>query len=242
MRPRLPLPMPMPTPMPHPMPMPMPMPRVGRVMVGLLTLGVVISLLLPGKGISAQSRSRDDLTNVQALLDGLRGTGPIPCALALTQLEGNGWNHGPGHAMDADTSAEKIQEWLEHPITDPAVVPILRNALAPGDACVRQGAARLRGRTANGRAVSALAEALRDPDATTRALGALGMGFSDQVGVYEPLVNALKDAEPPVRANAALALGHLGDHRAMPMLLPLLKNDRVAQVREAAALALGELD
>jgi len=240
MSPQMPTPTPMPTPMPAPMPMPMP--RVGRMVIGLLTLAVVVALALPGKGASAQSRSRDDLTNVQALLDGLRGTGPIPCALAMNQLEGNGWSHGPGHAMNADTSAERIQEWLEHPITDPAVVPVLRSALAPGDACVRQGAARLLGRTANARAVGALAEALRDPDATTRALGALGMGFSDQAGVYEPLVNALKDAEPPVRANAALALGHLGDHRAMPMLLPLLKNDRVAQVREAAALALGELD
>jgi hypothetical protein len=221
----------------------MPMPRGGRaILLGLAALGLG-AVMLTGKGAAAQSRSPEDMTNVQALLDGLRGTGPIPCALALTQLEGNGWgNRSPGRAIDTDPATERIQDWLEHTITDPAVVPVLRTALGPGDPCVRQAAARLLGRTDHARAVGALADALRDPDATTRALAALGMGFSDQAGVYEPLVGALKDAEPPVRANAALALGHLGDHRAMPLLVPLLKNDRVASVREAAALALGELD
>jgi HEAT repeat protein len=237
--------MPTPTPMPTPMPapMPMPMPRVGRgILLGLAALGLA-AVASPRIGVAAQSRSPADMTNVQALLDGLRGTAPIPCALALTQLEGNGWgNRSPGRAMDTDPASDRIQDWLEHPITDPAVVPVLRAALGPGDACVRQAAARLLGRTQHTRAVTALTDALHDTDPTTRALGALGMGFSDQVGAYEPLVSALKDAEAPVRANAALALGHLGDHRAMPMLVPLLKNDRVAQVREAAALALGELD
>jgi hypothetical protein len=237
----IPTPTPMPTPMPSPMPMPMP--RGGRaILLGLAALGLG-AVMLTGKGAAAQTRTPADMTNVQALLDGLRGTGPIPCALALTQLEGNGWgNRSPGRAIDTDPSTDRIQDWLEHPITDPAVVPILRTALGPGDACVRQAAARLLGRTQHARAVAALSEALKDADPATRALGALGLGFSDQPGVYEPLVSALKDAEPPVRANAALALGHLGDHRAMPMLVPLLRNDRVAGVREAAALALGELD
>ena len=213
---------------------PTPMPRTrGLFLVGLVAVALGVTLLLPGRGIAAQAQGPDDLANVTAILDGMKGTAPIPCALALTPLEGNGWNHSPGRAIDADPAAERIQEWLEHPITDPAVVPILRTALGPGDACVRQAAARLLGRTAHPRAASALADALRDPDAATRALGALGLGFSDQAGAYEPLVSALKDAESTVRANAALALGHLGDHRAMPMLVPLLKHDRVPQVREA---------
>ena len=219
------------------------MPRVRRLVLGLLTLGLALSLTLPDRGMAAQSRSPADLANVQALLEAMRGTAPIPCGLALTMLEGNGWgNRSPGHAADADPAVERIRDWLEHPLTDPAVVPLLRTALAPGDACVRQTAARLLGRTRHPRAVSVLADALRDPDATTRALAALGLGFSEGPGVFEPLVAALRDSDAPVRANAALALGQLGDHRAMSMLVPLLKNDRASSVRQAAALALGELD
>ena len=219
------------------------MPRARRLVLGLLTLGVALSLTLPDRGMAAQSRSPADLANVQALLEGMRGTAPIPCGLLFTMMEGNGWgNRSPGHAADSDPAVERIRDWLERPITDPAVVPLLRTALAPGDACVRQTAARLLGRTRHPRAITALADALRDADHTTRALGALGLGFSEGPGVFEPLVGALRDSEAPVRANAALALGHLGDHRAMSSLVPLLKNDRAPSVRQAAALALGELD
>lgn len=211
--------------------------------LGVAALGVGATIAIGSTPGSAQVRGPDDVANVTAILDAMRGTAPIPCGLALTMMEGNGWgNRSPGHAADQDPGVERIRDWLEHPITDPAVVPLLRTALAPGDGCVRQTAARLLGRTRHPRAVSALTDALREADPTTRALGALGLGFSEGPGVFEPLVGALRDGEAPVRANAALALGQLGDHRALPMLVPLLKNDRVASVREAAALALGELD
>lgn len=211
--------------------------------LGLTTLGVGATVAIASTPGSARARGPEEVANVIAILDAMRGTAPIPCGLALTMLEGNGWgNRAPGHAADEDPAVARVRDWLEHPITDPAVVPLLRTALAPGDACVRQTAARLLGRTRHPRAVHALADALRDPDATTRALAALGLGFADGAGVFEPLAGALRDGEAPVRANAALALGQLGDHRAMPMLVPLLKHDRAPAVRQAAALALGELD
>jgi HEAT repeat protein len=45
-----------------------------------------------------------------------------------------------------------------------------------------------------------------------------------------------------VRATSAVALGRLGDQKAMAKLLPVLQRDPVAEVRRAAAYALGNLD
>ena len=239
------LPMPMPRPMPAPTPMPMPMPRVGRMLLGaILTLGVGMLVALSVRGASAQSRSRDDAANTRTLLDAMRGTAPIPCAFALSIVEGNGgwgnWDGGSG--VGADQTAADLRDWLQHGLSDPAVVPTLRTALGPGDACVRQTAARLLGRSHNVTAVRALVEALRDGDPTTRELGALGLGLSEDPAGFDPLVGALRDTASRVRATSAVALGRLGDHRAIERLVPLLAHDPAPEVRRAAAVALGGLD
>lgn len=237
------LPTPTPMPMPTPSPMPMPMPRVRRLaLLGVLVLGLAAAVLSSGRDVAAQSRVANDPANTQALLDAMRGTAPIPCGLALSVIEGNSWGGWNGGGMVLDTTVDRMRDWLAHGMADPAVVPVLRAAMAPGDACVRQTAARLLGRTRHPRAVTALTEALRDTDAYTRELAAIGLALSEAAGAYTPLIGALRDAEPRVRAASAMALGKLGDHRATADLVPVLQRDRDPAVRRAAAMALGALD
>ena len=193
--------------------------------------------------VATPQRAPADLPNVSALLDAMRGTGSVPCALAMNEIEGRngwGWSDEPMPGVDSTTIA--LRKWLNEGIEDPAVVAPLRAALAPGDPCVRQTAARLLGRTKHPNAVTALAAALKDADPTTRELAAYGLGVSDAGAAFDPLVAALKDQEPRVRAAAATALGHHDDHRASAVLLPLLTGDRVPMVRQAAAYALGHIE
>lgn len=240
-----PRPMPMPMPTPTPMPMPMPMPRGrGLFLLTLAALGAAAILSFSGGDAAAQSRNADDAANARVLLEAMRGTAPIPCAFALSVVEGNGnwgnWDGGSG--VGEDPAAGDLRDWLQHGLTDPAVVPMLRSALAPGDACVRQTAARLLGRSHNLTAVRALVDALHDTDPSTRELAALGLGLSEDPAGYDPLVAALRDTASRVRATSAVALGRLGDHRANEKLVPLLQRDPVPEVRRAAASALGALD
>jgi len=216
----------------------------------MITKWIVAGVIATGTTATfATARGADgsptaDLPNVTALLEAMRGTGSVPCALAMNEIEGrNGWGRGYDEPMPGvDSATVAIRKWLNEGIEDPAVVAPLRAALAPGDACVRQTAARLLGRTRHPQAVTALVAALRDADASTRELAALGLGMSDSRAAFDPLVAALRDQEPGVRAAAASALGHLDDHRASAVLLPLLTNDRVPMVRRAAAYALGHLE
>jgi HEAT repeat protein len=186
----------------------------------------------------------NDLAQVNLVLEGMRGTAPIPCGLALTVLDGrNGWGWSHDEVQSGtDSTVGELRHWASEGIKDPAVVPILRSAIGPGDQCVRESAARLLGRTEHPRAVAALTEALRDTSAETRRLAALALGLGDSKGAFDPLVAALRDQEPRVRATAAISLGRLGDDRASKALLPLLTSDRVPSVRRAAAYALGDLD
>ena len=212
------------------------------ILAGAVATGATATVA--GTREPAREHPTADLPNVTALLEAMRGTGSVPCALAMNEIEGrNGWGRGydePVPGVDSATVA--IRKWLNEGIEDPAVVAPLRAALAPGDPCVRQTAARLLGRTKHPQAVRALADALKDPDAVTRQLAALGLGMTDAQEAYDPLAAALRDPEPGVRAAAATALGHLDDHRASAVLLPLLTGDRVAMVRQAAAYALGHLE
>lgn len=240
-----PMPMPMPRPTPMPMPMPMPMPRAGRLLlIAGVTFVIGAAIALSVHGAAAQTRSPEDSANARALLDAMRGTAPIPCAFALSVVEGNGgwgnWDGGSG--AGEDPNAADLRDWLQHGLTDPAVVPMLRAALAPGDACVRQTAARLLGRSHNLTAVRALVEALRDADPSIRELAALGLGLSEDPAGFDPLVGALRDTASRVRATTAVALGRLGDHRATEKLVPVLAHDPVPEVRRAAAYALGALN
>lgn len=235
-------PMPMPTPKPTPMPMPMPMPHLRTTLTAVLGAAIVaLVVAIPGRDAAAQSRAANDADNARTLLDAMRGTGPVACAFAMGTVEGNGgWGRWTGIGDDSQTDA--LRDWLGRGLTDPAVVPMLRAALAPGDACVRQTAARLLGRSHNLTAVRALVDALRDPEPSTRELAALGLGISGDPAGFDPLVGSLRDTAAQVRARSAESLGQLGDHRATAALVPLLSHDPAPEVRRAAAYALGQMD
>ena len=214
------------------------------VLLGLLASGALAAAAFGGHRVLAQGRPADDAANVRILLEAMRGTGPIPCGFALSVVEGNAgwgrWSGGAGSGRDSVTTA--LKAWLGEELHDPGVVPALAAALGPGDACVRQTAARLLGRVHHAAATRALVTAMRDADATSRELGAIGLGLAGDPAGYEPLVAALRDPAAPVRAASAAALGQLGDHRAAAPLLPLLARDPAPEVRRAAAAALGALE
>lgn len=215
----------------------------GWLSLGVGGVGVVAGIAIARTPARSQVSRADDAANVTLLLSSMRGTGALPCGLALTVVEGNSWgNWGGGQQMSADTATTRIRRWLAKGVEDPSVVPALRAGLTGDDACVRQVAARVLGRLHHPQAVAALTEALRATDPALRELGAIGLGFGDELQTFDPLVGALRDSEPRVRIAAALALGRLGDERANRELVPLLQRDRVPQVRQAAAHALGELD
>ena len=214
------------------------------IVTGAAALAASATLATAREHPASTSMATDDVAQVNLVLEGIRGATPIACGLALTVLDGrNGWGWSHDEVQSgSDSTVGEIRRWASEGIKDPAVVPILRSAMGPGDQCVRESAARLLGRTEHPRAIAELAEALRDPDLETRRLAALALGLGDDKSAFEPLVAALRDQEAVVRATAAISLGRLGDDRASKSLLPLLTGDRVPSVRRAAAYALGDLD
>ena len=214
------------------------------IVTGAAALAASATLATAREHPASTSMATDDVAQVNLVLEGMRGATPIACGLALTVLEGrNGWGGNHDEVQSGtDSTVGEIRRWTSEGIKDPAVVPILRTAMGPGDQCIRESAARLLGRTEHTRATTALAEALRDPDVETRRLAALALGMGDRKEAFDPLITALRDQEPRVRATAAISLGRLGDDRATKSLVPLLTGDRVPSVRRAAAYALGDLD
>jgi cellulose synthase operon protein C len=90
------------------------------------------------------------------------------------------------------------------------------------------------------RAVSQLARALGDSDATVRAAAADALGSQGSADAVAPLLGKLDDASPTVRIQIARALARLGDGRAVVPLAGKVQ-DSVPEVRQAVARALGEL-
>jgi HEAT repeat protein/beta-lactamase regulating signal transducer with metallopeptidase domain len=90
------------------------------------------------------------------------------------------------------------------------------------------------------RTVSALIEALKDPDKEVRETALSALAQLRDPRVFEPLSFALKDTSPSVREQAAFGLGQLRDARAVEPLTAALK-DTNADVRQQAAFALGQI-
>jgi HEAT repeat protein/beta-lactamase regulating signal transducer with metallopeptidase domain len=95
-------------------------------------------------------------------------------------------------------------------------------------------------RATDPRTVSALIEALKDPDKEVRETALSALAQLRDPRVFEPLSSALKDTSPSIREQAAFGLGQLRDARAVEPLTAALK-DTNADVREQAAFALGQI-
>jgi HEAT repeat protein len=92
------------------------------------------------------------------------------------------------------------------------------------------------------RLVPPLIVALRDADATARALAAGKLAQLGSRTAVPALLDVLRDdPDAHVREEAARALGLLGDRAAVDPLLTALRSDRGDHVREEAAAALGRL-
>lgn len=87
-----------------------------------------------------------------------------------------------------------------------------------------------------------LAELLADGSSGERRLAAVALGHIGSIQVLAELRRALDDADDELAASAARALGQLGDTRATPPLIELLRGDRPWFVRVASAAALGALE
>lgn len=87
-----------------------------------------------------------------------------------------------------------------------------------------------------------LAELLAGGSASERHLAAVALGHMRSIRVFPDLRRALDDGDDELVAAAARALGQLGDTRATPPLIELLRSDRQWFVRVAAAAALGNLE
>jgi HEAT repeat protein len=87
-----------------------------------------------------------------------------------------------------------------------------------------------------------LAELLARGSASERRLAAVALGHIGSIQVLPDLRGTLDDADDELVASAARALGQLGDARATPALIELVRGDRPWFVRVAAAAALGALE
>jgi len=186
------------------------------------------------------SLGQDDVAKVTAMLAGVRGAAPLTCEMTARNLRGNFWDRGMEPVADPEVRA--LANWAGRDIEDPAVVPILRPALADPDQCVRRIAARLLGRTEAPEAAVALLDSFRSSDSTVREMAALGLGVGEPREALDPLLAAVRsDPARGVRLMAVWAVGELEQARAVEPLLRVL-TDRDPAFRRAAASALGEIE
>ncbi|MFH0878771.1 MAG: HEAT repeat domain-containing protein [Lentisphaerota bacterium] len=151
---------------------------------------------------------------------------------------------------------------------DPGVIDPLIASLNDENTDVRSNAAEALGELKDPRAVEPLTQLLRDPSLSRAAAWALGeikdsravpsliqsLGSENQgirenaasalshIGAVavEPMMASLKTGSAEARQSGAWALGEIKDHRAMPLLMELLKDEDML-VRAKALEALGSI-
>lgn len=196
--------------------------------------------------LQPQGRAPTDAERATRLLQAARGSNVAMCEIAAQTIDGRfGWSsdaYGDWRAGGAaDSLARDVVAWVQRHQVDATAVPVLRDAIADSDACVRRLAAPLLGRVRDASAYQAMVDALRSADAGVREAGALALGFADDPRSVAPLSERLRDDSPRVRATAAWALGEVDLPAVVRPLIGALA-DSDALVRQAAARALGEVE
>ena len=206
-------------------------------------------VFLPPPARTAQAAPEErgvDSARVHALLHAARGTNAVMCETAANTVDGRSgwWSRLDGSfraGASGDPVARDVMAWVRHQKVDAAAVPLLRAALADADWCVRRFAAPLLARIDAEAARQVMLSALEAPDAVTREMGALALGFGEDPRWIPPLVARIRDDSPRVRATVAWALGEIESRQAVRPLIDALA-DPDALVRESAARALGQVE
>jgi hypothetical protein len=142
---------------------------------------------------------------------------------------------------DSDWCVRRLAAPLLARVHHASAVQAMLAALAASDASTREMGALALGFAEDRGSVSPLVARLRDDSPRVRATAAWALGEIERREAVRPLVDVLGDTDALVRESAARALGEIEDATAIPALTDLLKSDRAASVRRAAAWALGEI-
>jgi HEAT repeat protein len=188
---------------------------------------------VPPSTSAASDKARQE-SQVHAFLASLRGVSPVACELAVRSI-GNGWG-GAGDAEDApalargSADARPVLEWLSRE-RDLSRDEVSALADALGDPDACVRRASARLLGTGGAGTDALLTALRSPNPATREAAIVGLGYAGDARAVGPLSALLTDADPEVRGGAAWALGHTDGGEAARTAAAAVA--RVANDREA---------
>lgn len=121
-----------------------------------------------------------------------------------------------------------------------AACPTLNHSLLHDHPLIRGRVAEVLAQIKDPQAVPALLSALRGEFYTVRSRAARALGAISHPQALEPLLDSLKDQEPEVRIEAVQALGKFKNPETFDKMADLLLEDTEIDVRQAAAVALGE--
>ncbi len=142
---------------------------------------------------------------------------------------------------DQDWCVRRLAAPILGHVRGPSAMQAMLAALAATDAGTREMAALALGFADEPRTVTPLVGRLRDESPRVRATVAWALGEIESREAVRPLIESLRDADALVRESAARALGEVEDTAGIVPLTEVLKSDRAAAVRRAAAWALGEI-
>ena len=142
---------------------------------------------------------------------------------------------------DSDWCVRRLGAPLLARVHSESATQAMLAALTASDAGTREMGALALGFADDPRSVTPLIARLHDDSARVRATAAWALGELERRESVRPLIDALGDPDALVRESAARALGEVEDASAIPALTDVLKSDRAAAVRRAAAWALGEI-
>jgi HEAT repeat protein len=141
---------------------------------------------------------------------------------------------------DADVVAGAAKALAE--LGDPRTAGALRTLLAHERSDVRASAARGLGNLGDPTTAGALIAAAKDADAEVRLQAISGLRkFDQRTDVVQQLLESLTETMPALRLRAVQVLGEQQAVSAASQLAHLLGHDHVAEIRGAAARALGSL-
>ncbi len=142
---------------------------------------------------------------------------------------------------DADETIRRLAANVLGKLRTPDAVPALLEVLQDQRSLVRRSVVRALGQIGEPSAVPALVELLHDADVGVRQTVVKALGQIGDPEAVPALINTLEQPDWKERWSAAYALGRIRDVRALPVLMQCLRPENDANIRRAAAEALGQI-